>query len=160
MDVPWRLFCAAILVLVLSIIPLPVYLYGIRPAWILLLVFYVQAYVPAYFNVVGMVFLGICLDVLYVTPIGEHAFALIIITWSLTGLMTRFVFYSTFQQLLIVGVACGGYQAILSIANASFGYPGLLAPIAGIALLTMLCWPILLKILLHGESRRHPSRSL
>jgi rod shape-determining protein MreD len=127
----------------------------------LLLIFYVQAYSPAYFHVLGIVFLGLCLDVLNITPIGEHAFALIIVTWSLTGLMQRFVFYSTIQQLLIVGLACVGYEAILYVANASFGYPGLLVPMAGIAMLTMLCWPILLKVLLvRGESRRHYSRSL
>lgn len=161
MGMPWRLFCAAILALVLSIIPLPAYLYDVRPAWVLLLVLYVQAYFPAYFHVLGMVFLGVCLDVLGVTPIGEHAFALIIITWSLAGLMQRFLFYSMVQQLLIVGLACIGYQAILYVANASFGYPSMLAPMAGIAILTMLCWPALLKILLErDEPRRHYMRSL
>lgn len=161
MGMPWRLFCAVILALILSIIPLPAYMYGVRPAWVLLLVLYVQAYFPAYFHVLGMVFLGVCLDVLCVTPIGEHAFALIIITWSLMGLMQRFVFYSTMQQLLIVGLACFGYQAILYVANASFGYPSMLISMAGIALVTMLCWPFLLKILLvRGESRRHYSRTL
>jgi rod shape-determining protein MreD len=156
MGVPWRLVCAVMLAVVLSILPLPPYLQLIRPAWVLLLILYIQAYLPDYFHALGVLFLGLCLDVLLVTPMGEHAFALIIITWLMMSIMKRCVFYATIQQMLIVGLGCWGYQFILYIADGSLGYPSSLVPVSGVAVTSMLCWPLLLKIkLLPTEQRRY-----
>lgn len=158
MMISGRIFCAVVIAAVLSVLPLPEYLGVIRPAWILLLVLYIQSYLPKYFHVLAVLCLGLCLDALLVTPMGEHAFALIITTWLMVGSMQRFLFYSIFQQMLIVGLACWCYQFILYIAEASFGYSCSLFDVSGVALTSMLCWPMLCQLkILHGSQHRHAS---
>ena len=142
MTPAWRLLGLALMALVLSIIPLPVYLHGLRPAWVLLWTLIVQAFFPAHFHLLWVMLLGICLDVLSVAPMGEHGFALVMVTWALSGLMTRFVFYSTLQQMLIVGLAGLAYQSILSLADAAFGYPGSTLVIVTAPIVCMLFWPL------------------
>lgn len=133
---------------VLTILPLPPQMNAIRPAWVLLCVLYLQTYVPAYFHVLLVLFLGLCLDALLSTPMGEHAFALVVITWFMVGRTHRFMFFSIMQQMLVIGLACGCYQLILFIVDASFGHISSIATIAGVAVTSMIFWgplPILLR---------------
>lgn len=132
---------------VLSIVPLPPSLNLIRPAWVLLCVLYLQTYMPAYFHVLMVLVLGLCLDALLSTPMGEHAFALLVTTWLMVGRTRRFRLFSIVQQMLIIGLACGCYQLILFIVDASFGHTSSVASIAGVVITSMLLWgplPLLL----------------
>lgn len=141
MMIPGRIFCLILGADVLSIIPLPAYLSAMRPAWVLLLVLYLQAYFPSYFHVLGVMLLGFCLDALLSTPMGEHAFALIITTWLMVGRTRRFPFFSIMEQMLLIGLAACGYQLILYIVDASFGHNSSLYQVFGVTLTSMLCWP-------------------
>ncbi len=133
---------------ILTILPLPSQLNAIRPAWVLLCLLYLQTYVPAYFHVLLVLLLGLCLDALLSTPMGEHAFALLVTTWLIVGRTRRFMFFSIMQQMLVIGLACGCYQLILLIVDAAFGHMSSAATIVGVAVTSMMFWgplPILLR---------------
>lgn len=136
-----RLFLLLFIALVLTIIPLPDMIVGFRPPWILLFVLYIQFFLPNYFNISWLFFLGLCLDVLLSTVIGEHAFALVLLTWFATGKSRRFVFFSMSQQMMLVGFFCLVYQLIIFLIDAFLGYNNGLARVAGTAFISMLFWP-------------------
>ncbi len=128
---------------ILTILPLPAQISGIRPAWVLLCLLYLQTYLPKYFNVWIVLFLGLCLDALLSTPMGEHAFALLVTTWLMVGKTHRFMFFSIVQQMLVVGLASGCYQLILFIVDASFGHMTAVSIVLGVALSSMIFWGLL-----------------
>ena len=133
----------------LTILPLPAQISGIRPAWVLLCLLYLQMYLPKYFHVLVVLLLGLCLDALLSTPMGEHAFALLVTTWLMDGRTRRFMFFSIMQQMLVVGLACGCYQLILFIVDASFGHMTEVSTVWGVAISSMIFWgplPVLLRM--------------
>lgn len=136
-----RLLLALMMGLMLTIIPLPETVNAIRPAWIFLLVLYVQCCLPAYFRI-GLVFLlGLCLDVICSTIMGEHAFALLLISWLISGRMRRFNFYSTIHQMSMIVLLCFFYQSVIYLIDAFLGYTNNILNVFGVALTSTLFWP-------------------
>lgn len=141
MTLNLRLFIALLLALILTIIPLPNFLIAFRPAWILLLAFYIQLFLPNYFNVALLFLLGICLDVLLATVLGEHAFTLLLITWLVSGKAQRFSFFPMGQQMILIFLGTFFYQIVILIIDVLMGYHAdVIGPI-GSALISMLLWP-------------------
>lgn len=136
-----RMFLALFIAFVLSIIPLPEMMVGFRPPWILIVTLYIQFYLPSYFNVILLLFLGLCLDVLLSTVIGEHAFALLLTTWLATGKARRFNFFSMGQQMMLIAVFCLLYQLIIILVDAFLGYNVWPWMVVGTGLFSMLFWP-------------------
>lgn len=136
-----RLCVAFIIAFVLTIMPLPYLIMGIRPLWILLLVLYIQFYLPNYFNMMALLILGSCIDVLLSTVIGEHVFALVLTTWFAAGKVRRIGFFSIVQQLMLLMVLCVIYQFIIFLIEAFCGYYNNLWTMAGAALFSMMLWP-------------------
>lgn len=136
-----RLFLAILLALVLTIIPLPELLIGIRPPWVLLLALYLEFYMPDEFSIVLLLTVGLVLDVLLSTVLGEHAFALSLVTWIANSKARRFSLFTIGQQMALIGFFCLVYQLIILIIDGSLGYKtGFLMPI-GSALISVLLWP-------------------
>lgn len=86
----FRIFLTLLSTLILTIIPMPELLLGIRPPWVLLFVLYIQFFLPGYFNLISLFLLGLCMDVLLATTIGEHAFTLMLTTWVSSGKSSAF----------------------------------------------------------------------
>ena len=141
MTLPLRLVLALLLALMLTVLPLPELLAGFRPPWLLLLILYVQFFLPSYFNVTVVVALGLCLDVLLSTALGEHAFALIITTWIAAGKSRRFCFFSMIQQMLLLSVFCLIYESALYLIDAFLGYSNTPWTIIEASFMGMLFWP-------------------
>jgi rod shape-determining protein MreD len=144
-----RLFGMILAANILTVLPLPTLLNNIRPAWVLLCLLYIQTYIPKYFHVLLVLILGLGLDALLSTPMGEHAFALLVVTWFMVGKIDRFVFFSIMQQMSVIAVACICYQLILYIVDATFGHMTSIFTIFGVAMTTMIFWapmPLLLQI--------------
>ncbi|MBA2656314.1 MAG: rod shape-determining protein MreD [Tatlockia sp.] len=136
-----RLFLAAILVLALTILPLPALLAGFRPPWVLILILYLQFYLPEYFNLVFLMIIGLVLDVLLSTILGEHAFALALVSWIAASKARRFRLFSMGQQMALMGFFCLLYQMLILIINSSLGYYyGFIMPL-GSTLISILLWP-------------------
>ncbi len=137
----FRLFTALILALALTILPFPDLLQGLRPPWVLILVLYLQFFLPDYFNVIILLVVGLILDVLLSTVMGEHAFALSMVTWIASNKARRFLFFSVGQQMILVGCFCLLYQLIILIIEAFLGYQMSLLMSLASALISMLLWP-------------------
>ncbi len=154
----WRIFTLLFGANILTILPLPYQIGSMRPAWVLLCLLYLQTYIPQYFYIVMGLFLGLCLDALLSTPMGEHAFALLVSTWLMVGRTHRFKFFSMIQQMLAIGLACGCYQLILLIVDASFGHRTALITVVEVAVSSMILWglfPIILNSELKSSRKSH-----
>ncbi len=114
---------------------------GFRPPWIMLFVLYIQFFLPNYFNMTSLFILGLCLDVLLSTVIGEHPFALLLTTWFAAGKARRFNFFSMGKQMLLVGLFCLLYQLIIFLIDAFLGYSPRLWMVVVSALFSLLFWP-------------------
>jgi rod shape-determining protein MreD len=136
-----RLVLTIILTLVLSIIPLPELLAGFRPPWVLILVLYLQFFIPEYFNLLLILILGLALDVLLSTVLGEHAFALSFITWIASSKDRRFRLFSISQQMVLFGFFCLLYQMLILTIDASLGHYYSFIPPLGSTLISILLWP-------------------
>ena len=136
-----RLFFVLIIVFVLTILPLPEVMAGFRPPWVLLFVLYIQFFLPNYFNITLLFLLGLCLDVLLSTMMGEHTFALLLTTWFASGTGRRFNFFSMLKQMMLVSLFCLVYQFIIFLIDAFLGYHNEPWMVVGTALLSLLLWP-------------------
>ncbi|QRN03416.1 rod shape-determining protein MreD [Legionella sp. MW5194] len=140
-SLKWRLPIAFLIALILTIMPLPAFLVTIRPPWILLLVLYLQFYMPDYFRVSILVMLGLVLDALLATVIGEHAFALCLTTWLASSKARRFYFFPIGQQMALIGFFCAWYQLTVFFIDAFLGYTMNWMTVIGGTLLSILVWP-------------------
>lgn len=136
-----RLFVAMILALALTILPLPDLFVGLRPPWVLMLILYLQLFLPDYFNIVILIIIGLILDVLLSTVIGEHAFALSLTTWIASTKARRFNFFSMGQQMALIGFFCLFYQLLILMIDAFLGYRLAFLMSIGSAVISMLLWP-------------------
>ncbi len=156
MSLNLRLSAALVVVFILSILPLPDLIMGFRPPFILLLVLYIQFFLPQYFNITVLFLIGLCLDVLLSTVIGEHAFALLMTTWFAAGKIRRFMFFSMIQQMMLILTCCLIYQWIIFLVDAFLGYHQSPWMLAVPPLLGMMCWPWV-RILVDSTLRRKVS---
>lgn len=141
MSLSLRLWMGFIGSLILSILPMPEWLFAFRPPWVLLLVLYIEYFLPSYFKLSTVLLIGILLDVLLSTIIGEHSFALLLVTWIASNYSRRFQFFSMVQQILFIGFFCFFYQAILAFVDALSGFHyDAWIPLAS-ALISVLLWP-------------------
>ncbi|MCW8407965.1 rod shape-determining protein MreD [Legionella sp. PATHC035] len=136
-----RLCLGFIIALLLSILPMPELISAFRPPWVLLLVLYIEYFLPGNFRLTTLLFVGLLLDVLLATVIGEHSFALLLVTWLASSKSRRFQFFSMMQQIFLIGFFCLLYQSIISLITALLGYNySLFTPVAS-ALVGMFLWP-------------------
>lgn len=146
-----RLSLALLVVFILTLVPLPEFIHAFRPPWVLLLVLYVQLFIPNYFNISLLFCIGLCLDVLLSTPMGEHVFALMLSTWFAAGKARRFQFFSMIQQMLWISLFCFVYQLALYLIDAFLGYNAHVWGVAVIVFLSFLIWPFFVLLLYPEE---------
>jgi len=136
-----RIVTAIIIALALTILPLPELLLELRPPWILILILYIQFFLPDYFNIVFLLIIGLVLDVLLSTVLGEHAFALSLVAWLANSKARRFRLFAMGQQMALIGFFCLLYQGLIVVIDASLGYYyGFLMSLGSTAI-SVLLWP-------------------
>lgn len=118
-----RIILAIVLSLGLSILPLPELITNFRPPWVLMLVLYLQFFIPSHFNLMVLIIIGLMMDVLLATVMGEHALALILVTWIASSKARRFQFFSPGQQMALIGFFCFLYQLAILVTDSFLGYP-------------------------------------
>lgn len=139
--VKWRLVLVLLAALTLTIMPLPELFVSIRPPWVLLVILYLQFYMPDYFKVFLLFFLGLILDTLLSSVIGEHVFALCLISWLANSKARRFYVFPIGQQMTLIGILCAFYQMIVLLIDAFLGYHVSFFSVLGTGLLSVLFWP-------------------
>lgn len=126
--------------LMLSIIPLPVLFNAIKPNFVLLLILYVQFYLPRYFNLLLVLFISLMLDVLMASVIGEHAFALLLTTWFISNKTRRFVCFPQSQQTMLIFLLTLIYQSAIYSVEMFLGNNCTAIDFIGGIIATSLCW--------------------
>lgn len=139
----FRLYFVLFLAFLLTIIPLPEMFMNLRPLWVLMCVLYIQFFLPSYFSIVLVFFLGLCLDVLLSTVIGEHVFALILTIWFAGTRARLFEFFSFIQQTVFITLLCFIYQLVIFLIDAFLGYRAGWELIILTPLLSLFFWPLI-----------------
>ncbi|MDA8562187.1 rod shape-determining protein MreD [Gammaproteobacteria bacterium] len=133
--------CTFIVAFIFTILPMPSWAIWLRPVWILIALIYWSMVRPDYVSIGIAWTLGIFLDVLEGTILGEHAFAFSIVTYLVVRMHSRLSMYHLFQQSLIIFLLVLLYQIII------FGIQGFVDTFPGgwlylgSPLTSMLLWP-------------------
>lgn len=101
-----------VVALILSIVPLPVWAQWGRPEWVALVLIYWILALPERMGIGIAWLLGIALDILEGTPLGQNAFALAAIAYLVLILYQRLRMFSLWQQASVVFVLIGLYQLL------------------------------------------------
>ncbi|MFZ4076622.1 MAG: rod shape-determining protein MreD [Legionellaceae bacterium] len=117
-----RLSLVLLLVFMLSIMPLPSVLDLFRPLWGLMFMLFIQLTMPSAFRIGLLLWVGLMLDVLSVSVMGQHPVALILTAWLASHWARRFNFFSVQQQMILMIVLCFVYQSVLYFFDMLFGY--------------------------------------
>jgi len=136
-----RVGLVLMLSLILTILPLPQVLVIARPVWVLLLLLYLQFYRPDYCNLTLLFILGLTLDILLSSVIGEHILTLTLVIWIASNQARRFYFFSIGQQMLFIGLFCLLYQLILFTIDSFIGVHRDLLSLFLPPVVSVLFWP-------------------
>lgn len=137
----FRLFFVLILMFILSIIPLPSMMSIVWPLWVMLFMFFIQVTMPSGFRVGALLLVGLTLDTLCFSVMGEHAAALILTAWLASHWVRRFNFFSMPQQIIMIAALCFVYQSILYFFDWVLGYHPNPLPYLMPILSTTFLWP-------------------
>lgn len=141
MPIAIRVFLGLFMTLGLAIIPLPEIIHSFRPCWTLLLILYIQFYLPQQFRIIVVLVFGLCLDVLMSSVLGEHGLALLLAIWLASTKARRFTFFSLGQQTLFVGLLCFLYQLTFFAIDGLLAYHVQLSMMVASTFVSMLLWP-------------------
>jgi rod shape-determining protein MreD len=152
-QVRMRMALTALFALVLTVLPLPMWVDVLRPAFLVLTVLYWSINTPRAGGI-GLGFAcGLMLDVFQGPVLGEHALALSIIAAIAVLEHQRIRSKPAFQQSLLVLLGLVGYEAILWLIDGWTGHP-VTSPLRWLHCLTgALVWPPTAAILSYSEGR-------
>lgn len=136
-----RVLLACVFALALTIIPVPSFFASLKPSWILLLILYCQFFLPNLFYLTATILLGLFLDILLSTTLGEHSLALVITTWVASSKVQRFHMFPMLQQMLLIALFCFIYQLSLYFFDARQGFNSTFLNVVGTTLMSFLVWP-------------------
>lgn len=138
----WVLLCLSLCAaLILMLLPMPFWFAALRPAWVLLVLIFWSLVLPGRVSITLAWMLGLAMDVLNGTLLGEHALALTAVIYLSARLNTQLRMFSLFQQGMAVFCLAMLYLFILFCIQ---GFLGVL-PEGWLywlpALTSMLLWP-------------------
>lgn len=146
------IFISIFAALLLTLLPMPDWTVWLRPAWILLILIYWTMENPYAVNVGVAWLIGIILDVLNGTLLGEHALALTLVIYMMARMQSRVRMFSLLQQGLIIFLLVLFYQIIIYSIQGFLGN----APHEWLywmsSVTSMLLWPWIFSIM--KDSRR------
>ena len=116
-----RIFCMMLIATILAVLPYPVWCFSIQPLWVLLGILYIQFYTPSYFRVSVVFGMGLVLDVLLITPLGQHGFGFLVVCLLASYGCRRFVLLSMREQVLWVMGLCLVFEVVMQIIDMCFG---------------------------------------
>ncbi len=149
----WIIVSSLLLALVLYLLPLPAWITPYRPNWVALVLIYWCLALPDRVNVGIGWSLGLMLDVLSGTLLGQHALGLTVISFLAAKLHQRVRLFPPWQQALTVMMLLALDQLLVLWVNGILGRP----PHSGLywapSLTGMLLWPWLF-VVLRGLRRR------
>lgn len=127
--------------MMLTILPLPSWAVWLRPEWVMLVVVYWCLALPERISVGIAWVIGLLLDVLLGTLLGQHALALAVVAYFIVKFYPRIRLYPIWQKTLVVFILSVIYLGLLYWVQ---GLMGILPNSWGFwipALTTALLWP-------------------
>jgi rod shape-determining protein MreD len=119
---PWFAIPVSFLAaLVLTLLPMPEWTVWMRPAWVLMVLIYWSMTFPYRVNVGTAWMVGIILDVLNGTLLGEHALALTLVIYFVLRMYSQLRMYPVIQQALWVFLFVLLYQFVLFCVQGFLG---------------------------------------
>jgi rod shape-determining protein MreD len=145
---------SALIALFLSVLPLPVWLDTIRPAFLVLAVLYFSITAPRAGGLMLGFLAGLALDVFQGAVLGQHALALSLITYIAVREHQKIRSKPAFQQSLIVFFALLAYEFVVFAIDGWTGHP-ITSPLRWVHTATgAIIWPIAIALLERGHSAR------
>jgi len=130
------------LAMILTIIPLPDSLLRLRPDWVGLTLIFWCLTLPYRVSVVSGFIVGLLLDVLSGTLLGQHALALSLVAYVCVRMHARIRAYPVWQQMLTVLVLLILHQLVVLWVDRTIGRPGHPLSYWLPSLIGMLLWPL------------------
>lgn len=118
----WLVVPATFLVaFILTLLPLPDWTIWLRPAWVLMVLIYWIMATPHRVNVGTAWVMGIFLDVLNGTLLGEHALAMTLAAYIVARMHSRLRMFPLLQQSLCVMLIVFWYQFVIYCVQGFLG---------------------------------------
>ena len=153
--VPYRRFWLSLLVaLFLQLVALPEAVAAARPLWVPLLLVYWALAEPRVPTLLAGFVLGIALDVLYNTVLGQHATGFVLLVYFMARLRGVFVLFPLWQSTVALAPAWAGYCLLMAMIDVVSRHRADVWLRWLPALSTTLFWPLVYTVL-EGFSRRH-----
>jgi rod shape-determining protein MreD len=138
------IFLTFVLAYVLAVVPLPGWLQWGRPEWVALTLIYWCIALPQRVGIAAALLLGVGLDVLEGSVLGQNAFALVVVALLSHILYQRLRVYSLWQQALVVFILVGINQLICQWVQNIEGVSVLPRLFLLPAVSSALLWPVVL----------------
>jgi rod shape-determining protein MreD len=135
------IFLTIIIAFLLTLLPMPGWAIWLRPSWVLMVLIYWTIANPEQVNVGIAWMIGILLDVLQGTLLGEHALAMTIVIYFVVRMVSRLRMYPLMQQGLSIMVLVLVYQSILFCIQGFLGSMPQSWMYWSSSLTSMLLWP-------------------
>lgn len=137
----WAIVASFIVAFMLTALPLPDWAAPWRPAWVALVLAYWCLALPQRIGVLIAWLVGLLLDVMHGSLLGQHAFGLAIVAYIVVIYHQQIRVYPFFRQALVMGSLIFVYTAAMLlvynfIGSMQYGYQYLLA-----AITSALIWP-------------------
>jgi len=143
----WVIFLSFIFSFMLAIMPIPVWATVWRPDWIALVLIFWCITIPQRVGIATASLVGIILDVLRDTLLGQHAFSLGLIAFFTIKLHLRMRLFPKWQQAMLVFGFIIISQLLAIWIHSIFGLPTMGVSILYSAFTSMLLWPWMFIIL-------------
>ncbi len=137
----------------LSLLPMPEWAMQLKPQWVLLVLLYWLLALPHRFGMGFVWCLGLYLDGLNNTVLGEHALALVMVAFIIMHYQRRLWVLPARQQALVCCLLILLYQLVLVAVQTILGLPLRSAWYWGSAVVSALLWPWLHTLLV--DVQRH-----
>lgn len=143
----WVIVVTFILALMLTALPMPDWAALWRPAWVALVLIYWCMALPARAGVILGWSVGLLLDVMTGTLLGQHGLALAVTAFIAHKLHRRVRVLPVWQQGVTVFGLVFVFQALVLWINGIKGMPVSLAAYLAAPLMSMLLWPWIFVVL-------------
>lgn len=129
--------------LVLNILPFPPWLTLFLPLWIPLLLIYWAMALPEKHHFIFASLLGLFVDALYGTYLGEHSLVFCMIVFFCYRFQLRFPLFPLVQQLIFIFIVLAVYQIVLFLIDYYLGRNPNFYGSWVTVLTTVFTWPLL-----------------
>ncbi|ATW02010.1 rod shape-determining protein MreD [Candidatus Legionella polyplacis] len=138
----FRIYFVIFIAFILNIYFFSSFFIEIKPFLFLILILYFQFYFSYIVNPFFIFCIGVILDVLSCTVLGQNSFSLNLTIFFLRDKIKFFNFLSFIQKLFIIGYSCCLYQVSMCFINILFGYYCMKLMILIVnVLLSIILWP-------------------